>query len=62
MQFRYHIYRTIYFLEQGSVKGVKKEVKSSSDLFLLFADETDDDIDALLRCLLYTSPSPRDNV
>ena len=49
LQFRYHIYRTIYFLEQGSVKGVKKEVKSSSDLFLLFADETDDDIDALLR-------------
>ena len=24
--FRYHIYRTLYFLEQGSVKGVKKEV------------------------------------
>ena len=31
------------------MKGVKKEVKSSSDLFLLYADETDDDIDALLR-------------
>lgn len=24
--FRYHIDRTLYFLEQGSVKGVKKEV------------------------------------
>lgn len=26
--FRYHIYRSLYFLEQGSVKGVKKEVVS----------------------------------
>ena len=28
IQFRYHIFRTLYFLEQGSVKGVKKEVES----------------------------------
>lgn len=40
IQFRYHIYRTLYFLEQGSMKGVKKEVKSSSDYYLQFSSET----------------------
>ena len=40
IQFRYHIFRTLYFLEQGSVKGVKKEVKSSSDFYLLFSADS----------------------
>ena len=45
MQFRYHIYRSLYFLEQGSVKGVKKEVKASSDFYLLFSEDIEEDYD-----------------
>lgn len=43
MQFRYHIYRSLYFLEQGSVKGVKKEVKTSSDYYILFSQDVEED-------------------
>ena len=43
LQFRYHVYRSLYFLEQGSVKGVKKEVKASSDFYLLFSEEVEED-------------------
>lgn len=41
--FRYHVYRSLYFLEQGSGKGVKKEVKSSIDYYILFSNDSQDD-------------------
>ena len=46
LHFRYHVYRSLYFLEQGSVKGVKKEVKASSDFYLLFSSaEESEEVD-----------------
>ena len=41
--FRYHVYRSLYFLEQGSGKGVKKEVKTSTDYYLLFSNDSNED-------------------
>lgn len=58
IQFRYHIYRTLYFLEQGSMKGVKKEVKSSSDYFLQFSSETTPSYLESVRSTLKSQTSP----
>ena len=58
IQFRYHIYRTLYFLEQGSMKGVKKEVKSSSDYYLQFSSETTPSYLESVRSTLKSQTSP----